>query len=163
MMERAMNIATACLLVAVAGLAIPQSSQELHDRYGEPDLERFAVRPGISLTLQYGPDHLACQALIEAPQPLIRGDEQASLISSEGVSDVLEEVVPTAKRGKQIGKVTTQSGSIVAELTDYENVTIMRTTADSDTSSSNRDLRTSISFKRAACPKPMAAIAPSQH
>ena len=54
-----MRFLTGCLLAAAGGVVLTQSSQELHSRYGEPDMERFTVRPGISLTVEYGSDHLA--------------------------------------------------------------------------------------------------------
>ena len=47
-----MRILPASLPLAVAGLVLMRSSQNLHSRYGEPDLERFTARPGISLTVQ---------------------------------------------------------------------------------------------------------------
>jgi hypothetical protein len=75
-------------------------SQELHNRYGEPDRERFAARPGISLSVEYGSDHLVCYALIEPPQPLIYAEDQVRLMPSEAVTEVLEEIVPVATRGK---------------------------------------------------------------
>jgi hypothetical protein len=56
-----MRILAVCLLVALGTVAVTQSSQELRNRYGEPDLERFIARPGIGLTVQYGSDHLACE------------------------------------------------------------------------------------------------------
>jgi hypothetical protein len=54
-----MRILAVCLLVALGTVVVTQSSQELRNRYGEPDLERFIARPGIGLTVQYGSDHLA--------------------------------------------------------------------------------------------------------
>jgi hypothetical protein len=60
-----------CFLVAAASFVLTPSSQDLHNRYGEPDVERFIARPGIGLTGQYGSDHLACQVLIAPPQSLI--------------------------------------------------------------------------------------------
>jgi len=96
-----MRILIGCLLVATASVVLTQSSQEFHSRYGEPDTERFTARPGISLAVEYGSDQLACQVLIEPPQSLIHQEEQARLMSSEGASQVLEEVAPVATRGKK--------------------------------------------------------------
>jgi hypothetical protein len=101
-----MRIVAGCLLVAVGSLFPPQSSQELHSLYGEPDLERYTARPGISVTVRYGPDHRFCQVLIEPPQSLIHHEDQTPLMPSEDVSDVLEEIVPLATRGKQSTSVT---------------------------------------------------------
>src|SRR5258708_40333520 len=87
-----MHILARSFLVAAASFVLAPGSQDLHNRYGEPDMERFIVRPGIGLTAQYGSDQLACQVLIEPPQPLIHQTEQPPLISSHGVSDVLKEI-----------------------------------------------------------------------
>lgn len=96
-----MRIAVGCLLVLAGSVVLTQSSQELRNRYGEPDRERFLVRPGISLTVEYGSDHLACNALIEPPLPLTYTEERVPLMSLDIVSRVLEEVAPVAIEGKR--------------------------------------------------------------
>jgi hypothetical protein len=94
----AMRIVVGCMLVVAGSVVLTQSSQDLHSRYGEPDRERFSARPGISLTVEYGSDHLACNARLSLPQPLTYTEENVRLMSSEGVSEVLEEVAPVAMR-----------------------------------------------------------------
>jgi len=42
--------------------------------------------------VDYGFDHLACNALIEPPQPLIYRENDALLMSPEAVTEILEEV-----------------------------------------------------------------------
>ena len=101
-----MRILVGSFLIATASVLLSQSSQDFHNRYGEPDRERFAARPGISLTLDYGFDHLACNALIEPPQPLIYRENDALLMSPEAVTEILEEVAPANMRGKETGKVS---------------------------------------------------------
>ena len=147
-----MRILFGSLIFAISVL-LSQSSQDFHNRYGEPDRERFAARPGITLTVEYGSDHLACYALIDPPQPLLYSQEHVPLMSSEGVSEVLEEVAPVAMRGKEIQTFLTQSGCNQSRLTDYENVSIMRSTHTCDTSSHDQDIRTAITFKREVCAK----------
>jgi hypothetical protein len=93
-----MRFLAVCVGVALASGALPQSSQEFHSKYGEPDLERFEARPGINLAVEYGPDPLACQIIMEPPQPLVHGEEQIQFMSSEGMSEILEEVAPVAMR-----------------------------------------------------------------
>jgi hypothetical protein len=149
-----MRILVGSFLIVTVSVLLSQSSQDFHNRYGEPDRERFAARPGISLTVEYGSDHLACHALIEPPQPLTYTEEHVPLMSSEGVSEVLEEVAPIAMRGKEINALTHQSGCNVVHMTDYENVVIMRSTHTCDPSSLDQDARTAITFKRGTCPKP---------
>jgi len=74
-------------------------------------------------------------------------------MSSVGVSQVLEEVAPVAMRGKEINSASFVSGCNEARMTDYENVSIMRSTHTCDPSSHDQDVRTAITFKRDICPK----------
>jgi hypothetical protein len=152
-----MRILVGCLLVAAASVFLTQSSQEFHSRYGEPDMERFTARPGISLAVEFGSDRLACQILIEPSQLLIHQEEQARPMSSEGASQVLEEVAPVAMRGKEINSGSLVSGCNVARFTEYENLSIMRSTHTCEPSSHDQDVRIAITFKRDICPKPRMA------
>jgi hypothetical protein len=148
-----MRFLIACFAVAAASAVPPQSSHQLHNRDGEPTLERFQARPGISVTLEYGADHLACQITIEPPQPRIHQDEQIQLMSSKDVSEILEEVAPVAMRGNVISRRSFLSSCDVRYVTDYENVSIMRGMSECKSSNPNHDSRTQIIFKRDACPK----------
>lgn len=124
-------------------------------------MERFIVRPGIGLTVQYGSDHLACQVLIEPPQSLIHQEEQPPLMSSDGVSEVLEEIAPTTTRGKVILSAVHTSGCNEYYITDYENVSIMRSKHTCHPSNSYQDVRTTIMFKRDICPKQITQPQPN--
>lgn len=148
-----MRILAGCLVVAAASSVLSPSSQELHSRYGEPDRERFTARPGISLSVEYGSDHLACYALIEPPQPLTYTEEHVPLMSSDSVTEILEDVAPTAMRGKENNKVFSVSGCNEAHITEYENVSIMRSTHTCEPSSHDQDVRTAITFRRDLCPR----------
>ena len=154
-----MRVVAGCFLVAVGSVFLTQSSQDLHNRYGEPDRERFSARPGIGLTVEYGSDHLACIALIEPPQPLTYTEEHVPLMSSQGVSEVLEEVAPIAMRGEEINAGVLVSGCNEARVTEYENVRIMRSTHTCDAASHDQEVRTAVTFKRDICPKPKAPLA----
>jgi hypothetical protein len=116
-------------------------------------LERFQARPGISVTVEYGSDHLACKIVIEPPQPLIHQEEQTQLMSSEGVSEILQEVAPVAMRGNVISRGSFLESCAVSYVTDYENVSIMRGMSECKSSSPDHDSRTQIIFKRDACPQ----------
>jgi hypothetical protein len=148
-----MHILARSFLVAAASFVLAPSSQDLHNRYGEPDVERFIVRSGIGLTVQYGSDHLACQALIEPPQPLIHQEEQPPLMSSDGVSEVLEQVAPASMRGNEIFNSISSIGCSEVRITEYDNIAIMRSTQTCNPSGPNQDVRTTIIFNRDICPK----------
>jgi hypothetical protein len=149
-----MRTLVASFLVVTASVFLSQGLQDFHSRYGEPDRERFAARPGVSLTVEYGSDHLACQALIEPPRSLTSTEEHVPLMSSVGVSEIVEEVAPMAMRGKEINVVVLVSGCNEAHVTEYENVSIMRSTHTCDSASRDQDVRAAITFNRDICPKP---------
>src|SRR6202035_532048 len=67
----AMRMTATWFLFAVASVAMSLSSADLRSRYGEPNMERFLVRPGISFSVEYGSDHLACVARLESPRPML--------------------------------------------------------------------------------------------
>ena len=146
-----MRFLIACFVVAAASAALPQSSNEFHSRYGEPDSERFQARPGISVTVEYGSDHLACRILIEPPRSLFNGEQHPPLMSSGAVTDILEEIVPTHVRGEETGRSITASGCNEFEIVEYENVSIMRSTHNCLPLKPEREMRATVSFKRSIC------------
>jgi hypothetical protein len=89
------------VFVLSALLANPESSRELHSRYGEPDIERFEVRPGIGLTVEYGSDGQACQMVIERQRRLIEKEQPSKGMSPDMVSGIIEEVAPLSVRGNE--------------------------------------------------------------
>ncbi len=166
-----MRIIPGCLIaVAAASFGFAPSSPELHNRYGLSDLERFTVRPGITATVQYGADHLACQIKIELQESIIHPyDPKASmrLMSSEEVSEILEEIVPRATRGKEISNGSFQASCGMGNVNEFENVLIVRGESACAPSNLVRDTGTQIIFKRDICPKvsgmPHIEPVPSNH
>jgi hypothetical protein len=154
------SIAGCLLLIAAGGLLAP-SSHELHKRYGEPDQERFIVRPGVSLTVQYGSDHLACQFGIAPSKPFDASDPIASYstMSADTVTEILEEVVPAATRGKQIpaGEWATGCANENEEF-DYENVLIVRSVNSCTPSKPHPENFATVYLKRDICPKPKTPL-----
>lgn len=147
-----MRIFARCLIVAAGSLLLTPSSQDFRNRYGEPTMERFNARRGIGLTVEYGTDRLVCQALIEPPQTLVHQEQQLPLMSSEGVTEILEEIVPAAIRGKEISTAIVQSGCNESRTTEFDAVRIMRTKHTCDSASRDQDVRTAVTFKRDICP-----------
>jgi hypothetical protein len=160
-----MRIVAGCLIVAAASFGLAPSSPELHNRYGLSDWERFTVRPGITATVQYGADHLACQIQIEPYRALIQDvpPQTPALMSSKDVSDVLEELAPTSMRGREISiGGSFQSGCAAVSGDAYENITILTSVSACAPSNLIRDLGVSIIFKREICPKVKNAFAVSE-
>jgi hypothetical protein len=144
-----------CLIFAAATVALAPSSPELHNRYGLSDLERFTVRPGITATVQYGADHLACQIKIEPYRSIIGQYAQPSpLISSQEVSEIIEELVPSAMRGKEISNASFQSSACgVGNVNEFENVVLSRSMSPCRAPNVVQDSSAQIIFKRDICPK----------
>jgi hypothetical protein len=148
---RAMRIVLGGFVLLAANLANPQSSSELRSHYGAPDIERFIVRPGIGLTVEYGSDGLACEMLIEPPLPLFHGDEQTLYMSSDAVTSVLDDVVPVGMRGLEIANSISEMGRNRYELAQYENVSIGRSTDTGVPLKPEREMRANVIFKRDVC------------
>ena len=73
-----MRMIASCLILAGGALALAPSSKDFRGRYSAPDLERYTVRPGISLTVEYGSDHRACRILIEPPRSVSQRQRPAA-------------------------------------------------------------------------------------
>jgi hypothetical protein len=140
------------LLVAAGAVALAQTPQDLRNRYGEPEVERFAVRPGIGLTVQYGSDHLACQILIEPEQPIIAGQEsETRFMSSETVTNILNEIVPLDTRGTEVNQVHMVSGCNQFDITEYQALSITRSTHNCVPLQPERESRATVIYKRDGC------------
>lgn len=147
-----------CLFMATLGDVQAPSSQELQRLYSEPTMERYTVRPGITLTVEYGSDRLACQLLVERTGLLEEMKNQGPPISSRSVTEILQEVVPVATRGKEIDSTVVQAEDNKLVKTEYENVSIQRICSVQScvSSSENQDVATVVIFKRAICSRHVA-------
>jgi len=98
------------------------------------------------------------------PQPLIHPEGETQFVSSESISEILEELAPVAARGKQIsGNGGFQSSCAVDSISDYENLSISPVTSACRAASSDRNSGAQIFFKRDACAflkNPFGAVQP---
>jgi hypothetical protein len=155
-----MRILIGFVLVAAAAVAIGPSSRELHKRYGVPVVEGFIARPGVSVTVQYGPDGLVCEARI-SPVRSLEQEERRSLnmeessrhMSSQAVSEVLDEIAPPTMRGQEINSGSFQASCGAVTESDYENVYIKRGIDACAPDIHEKDGGTLVFFKRDTCPK----------
>jgi hypothetical protein len=72
-----------------------QTISEWQQRYGPPEVERFTIGGGISLTAFYSPDGQTCKVMVEADKP------QPPNVFEQ----ILADVVPFANRGQQEGTI----------------------------------------------------------
>lgn len=142
----------ASLLICVSCACAGQSSQELRSRYGNPDVERFIVRPNVRAAVEYGADGAACQVVIQAERTLVPMEQPIKYLRPETVTDLLEELVPVRGRGREFGTLDEHMGCVHGETVEYENVVISRTTVECVPLKPERESGATVAFKRSGCP-----------
>jgi hypothetical protein len=118
-------------------------------------MERFIVRPGIGLTVEYGEDHQVCEAIIEVPRPIGNEISENTPMDQNAANDVLEEIAPATARGNQVEDVWFQASCGVVRFTYYENLSIRRGFSPCwfPKNHEEQDSRITVTFNRALCPK----------
>jgi hypothetical protein len=133
-------------------LPVGQTSQTLRGCYGEPDIERFTAAGDIGLTVEYGSDGLACQIVLERKQPLLHSEQVRNYMAPESVSEILDELVPPASRGRSIGSMLESMGCAEGRIEEYENVWIARHSDICVPLKRERESNATVVFKRLSCP-----------
>jgi hypothetical protein len=97
-----LRILFGCVAFLALAATAPQSSFDLRTRYGEPDVQRFAIRPDVTMAVEYGSDGKACNFDIEPRHAFIHGTLiREKTISKEAALELLDEVAPAETRGKE--------------------------------------------------------------
>jgi hypothetical protein len=146
-----MRVLVVFLLVA-ASLFVATKSQQLHVRYGEPDVERFTAGDDIGLTVEYGSDGLACQIVLERKQPLLHSQQEPKYMPPEVVDQIIDEIIPSASRGRSINKILESMGCAEGRVEEYENVWIGRHWNMCVPLKPERESTATVVFKRHECP-----------
>jgi hypothetical protein len=73
-------------------------------------------------------------------------------MSSEEVSKIVEEIAPEHVRGKELSRSITNGGCNQFAVVEYENVVVARSSHNCLPLQPDREIRATVSFKRAACP-----------
>jgi hypothetical protein len=110
------------------GCALPAFAQldtsALRAKFGSPlNRETFHIPAGFDLVVDYGPGNQACRLEVPALMPT---DEkvQNSAVMKQRMYDFLDELVPASMRGKELGRMGQQMGTISLVSVDYEQVTV---------------------------------------
>jgi hypothetical protein len=111
---------------------IELNNTDLHSRYGDPVVEKFVVRPGITLIATYGTDRAACRMVIEPRRSIIPRVVLTKYMQPEVVTQIIDELLPEADRGELLRSLVTKSGCNDFELMDYQNVTVSRSSHTCD-------------------------------
>ena len=147
-----MQILVVCLLIVSFSLPVGQTSPTLRGRYGEPDIERFTVAGDIGLTVEYGSDGLACQIVIERKQPLLHSEQVRNYMAPESVSEIIDELVPPASRGRSIDSILESMGCAEGRIEEYESVWVARHSDMCVPLKRERESNATVVFKRQSCP-----------
>jgi hypothetical protein len=78
------------LLLLMATAAAAQTASDLYSRYGDPDVERFVVRPGITLMASYAKDRTACEMVIAPKHPIQQSDHKEQSMATETVAEIID-------------------------------------------------------------------------
>jgi hypothetical protein len=114
-----------CVIILALAAVTPQDSLDLRARYGEPDLERFAIRPDVTMTAQYGKNGKASELSIELRQQFLRQSfTSGPTMEQEAAMNLLNEVLPET-RGKYKGpKAGMQDGCAAIGFMFYKNISV---------------------------------------
>ena len=161
-----MRVLLWCLLTVATTITIGPTSEDLRRMYGAstdvamrsdgtPNSESFLLSPNIKLSVQYGEDKQACTLTLEPGPPSAEHQKDGEqLMPSVRISEILEQVAPTDKRGEKTRdglSGVTCAGSIGIWFENYANVYIQHDIRCEEGLIPERRVR--VSFKREVCPK----------
>lgn len=116
-------------MIAVIGMA--QTRDEFKQKYGSPDAKgRYLVRPNIGLSIEYKQGHNPSEMIIKPLDPgttdasTSEKDNSNKVMPSDEAEEVLDELVPVAKRGVKGLTANISHGCPFTNYTEYERVTI---------------------------------------
>jgi hypothetical protein len=119
-----LSVALMCCLGFTLTAAGQLDSSGLRAKYGVPlDREIFRMPAGFDLIVDYGASHQVCRLEVPALMP---SKEKISNLSTmkQRMYDFLSELVPSAVRGKESGRIMGVEGMISLLTIQYEHVTV---------------------------------------
>ena len=108
--------------------------------------ETFLVRPGIEMIVDYDSARQVCQIQLPSGDRVV-GSVPAGMVTKQQIDEVLEEVIPSAVRGKEVNRMMTATGAPMFFLTVYEHVSI----GELQVNRIGKGI--TVTFKDSACPK----------
>lgn len=86
----------------------------------------YEVRPGVAMTPQYTANGQICEMLLERRSATSAGFMLGYSFSEKEVSELLDELVPDAQRGKRFedGPIVEAGGGIITSVYTYENIRV---------------------------------------
>lgn len=112
------------LLIRNSHNALFLNAYSLRSKYGPPlDRETFTVRPGIEIVADNGPSKQVCRIQLPSGMKIV-GTVPVGAVTKQQSDEVLNEVVPSLIRGKELNRIAMATGAPMHFLTVYEHVTI---------------------------------------
>lgn len=71
------------LFLLIASVAAAQTASDFSARYGYPDVERFVVRTGITMTASYAEDRSVCEMVIEPKHSIHKAADEAQSMPAD--------------------------------------------------------------------------------
>jgi hypothetical protein len=84
------------------------------------------VRPGISITVQYGLDLQACEIRVHTTTTSLLIQELDASMLPEILTEIINEIAPIDARGKPGMKMNISAGCNVQSIEEYERATMTR-------------------------------------
>jgi hypothetical protein len=124
---------------------------DLHARYGDPEVERFLVRPGINLMVIYNPQRRVCEMIVEPERSMIPHDEPKEDMPPELAREILDELLPEKTLGDVITGYAVMTGGHAARRSEYESVVITHVLVNVGSQKPEMETRLTIESKESLC------------
>jgi|ERR1700723_2381800 hypothetical protein len=134
-----------------ASSAAQTTADILHNRYARPTREEMQVRPGISITVQYGRDLQACEIRVHTTTRSLLIQEPDAPMLPQIVTEIINEIAPMDERGKPGMKMNISAGCNVQSIEEYERVTITRSSHECLPLQPARENPALLVFKKPEC------------
>jgi hypothetical protein len=132
MSDKLLKALLVMLLIAAPSLA--QTAAELRRKYGEPEtlshkssqilIERYKVRPNITMIVKFGGSERACELRIEPFRTRTQNSKRVEAMLESEAQQVIEELAPDNERGRLIKTYNAEFGCSTVLFRDYERVMI---------------------------------------
>jgi hypothetical protein len=118
------SISFVIALVATSPAFAQVDAYSLRSKYGPPlDRDTFTVRPGIEMVVDYGPSKQVCKIQLPSGMQIV-GTVPVGTVTKQQIHEVLNDVVPSSIRGKELNHLMEATGAPMLFITEYEHVSI---------------------------------------
>lgn len=107
-----------------AVVASAQTAGDFVSRYGDPNVERFIIRPGVTLTVAYASDRTGCQMTVQPRHSILKNDNELELMPRKIVREVLEQVLRESSGESLLRNIEEVVGCDVQVHSTHYDVTI---------------------------------------